>query len=158
MVWAFVFSACAWFLVPIIVILILMVQLSLQFFLTMWEARSFVDVVENSQEVHCLSAFLSWLLFAFLAGLLFGLLVVSAGVSVSMVFRASAVLTTSVFSPVVQGVAVGSSVLFGGLGVTSLPCASSTSALHFCHSSINFHSLQARVQGLRRVHSQVSGF
>ena len=47
-------------LVPVILILIssgvlsiLMVQLSLQWFLTMWEARSFVDVLENLQEVQC---------------------------------------------------------------------------------------------------------
>ena len=68
------FSAGCWvcvlvavlFLVPVIVILIsrgvlsnLMVQLSLQWFLLLCEARSFVDVVENLQEVQCSSAFLS---------------------------------------------------------------------------------------------------
>ena len=100
-------------LVPIILVLIssgvlsILIQwLSLQWFHTMWEARSFVDVIKNLQEVQCSFAFFSWSLFLFLAGLHFGLLVVSAGVPVSMVFHASAALTTSVFFPVVQGVAV----------------------------------------------------
>ena len=44
------------------------------------------------------------------------------------------------------------------LRALSMPCASSTSALHFRHSTIDFYSSQSRVQGLRRVHSQVSRF
>ena len=95
------------FWMPVIVIMvsrgvlsILMVQLPLQWFLTLCETRSFVDIVENSQEVKGFSAFWSWSLFLLLAGVLFGLLVVSSA------------LTKSMFSLVVQGVAVGSSVLF----------------------------------------------
>ena len=64
-----------------------------------------MDFVENSQEVQGLSSFLSWSLFLLLPGVLFGLLVVSS------------VLTNSVFSLVVQGVAVGSSVLSEVFGV-----------------------------------------
>ena len=75
-----------------------------------------MDVVKNSQQVQCSSAFLSWSLFLFLAGLLFGLLVVSAGASVSMVFRASVALTTSVFFLVVQGVLLVPPSYLGGLG------------------------------------------
>ena len=40
----------------------------------------------------------------------------------------------------------------------SRPCVSSNSFFHFRHSAVDFHSSQARVQWLRRVHSQVPGF
>ena len=42
------------------------------------------------------------------------------------------------------------------LQVLFTPCALSASALCFRHSTADFHSLQARVQGLMLVHSQVS--
>ena len=94
-----------------------MVQLSLQWFLAMCEARSFVGVFKKLQEVQCLPAFLSWSLFSLLARLLFGLLVVSVGALVSVVLRVSAALVTSVFSLVVQGFVIGPSVLFEVFGV-----------------------------------------
>ena len=43
------------------------------------------------------------------------------------------------------------------LEVLFTPCALSASALRFRHSTADFHSLQARVQGLMLVNSQVSG-